>query len=201
MSTKPGVTRRPAASISSRPRPRPRPTSAMRPSWTATSPSNASRPVPSTTLPLRMTRSNMGSFLLRASEAEREVGAERRRLSRLAIMRAELLRCDVRQITGVQDVPGVDAELHFVGSVGHREEGIPQPVRVLTIVRAPELAEVDVVGDEPFAARAQHAEPAPVDRPSVLRADRQRVVGRAAHRIAGQVLNAGVRIRRIAVAE
>src|SRR5262245_21796429 len=57
MSTKPGVTRRPRASIVRRAAPMPRPTSAMRPSRTATSPSKASRPVPPTILPPRIRRS------------------------------------------------------------------------------------------------------------------------------------------------
>jgi hypothetical protein len=57
MSTKPGVTIWPLASISSRPEPAIFPTSAMRPSRTATSASRGAEPVPSITDPLRTTRS------------------------------------------------------------------------------------------------------------------------------------------------
>src|SRR5438270_9642998 len=57
MSTKPGVTSAPSASISSRPRPSTRPTSVMMPSVIPTSAVRADAPVPSTTVPPRITRS------------------------------------------------------------------------------------------------------------------------------------------------
>lgn len=58
ISMKPGDTTRPAASISRAPRSLIRPTDAMRPPAIATSAYRQGLPVPSTTLPLRMTRSN-----------------------------------------------------------------------------------------------------------------------------------------------
>ena len=57
MSTKPGVTRRPAASSSSRPRPGTAPTAAITPASTATSAGTGSPPRPSATSPPRTTRS------------------------------------------------------------------------------------------------------------------------------------------------
>src|SRR5689334_12150061 len=56
-STNPGLTTRPSASIDSRPSPSRSPTAAMRSPVTATSPRNDGRPVPSTTVPFRITRS------------------------------------------------------------------------------------------------------------------------------------------------
>src|SRR5882757_8971939 len=58
MSTKPGVTSRPLASISSAPAPATLPTAAILPSFTATSASRIPVPVPSATVPPRTTRSN-----------------------------------------------------------------------------------------------------------------------------------------------
>ena len=58
MSTKPGVTSRPLASISSAPLPDTLPTAAILPSFTATSASRSAAPVPSATVPPRTTRSN-----------------------------------------------------------------------------------------------------------------------------------------------
>src|SRR5262249_4651769 len=55
--TKPGVTSRPSASSSRRPRVSTRPTSTITPSSIATSPARAGAPVPSTTVPPRITRS------------------------------------------------------------------------------------------------------------------------------------------------
>src|SRR4051812_38229680 len=55
MSTKPGVTTSPRASISSWPRCATSPTSAMTPSRIATSATKGAPPVPSTSVPLRMT--------------------------------------------------------------------------------------------------------------------------------------------------
>src|SRR3954453_10042510 len=57
MSTKPGVTIRPVASISSCPEPVTDPPSAIRSPSTATSATNGSPPEPSTTVPPRTTRS------------------------------------------------------------------------------------------------------------------------------------------------
>src|SRR3954470_11684452 len=65
MSTQPGVTSRPAASISSSPAGRSRPTSVMRPPSTAMSATYAGAPVPSTTVPLRITSSAMADPLVR----------------------------------------------------------------------------------------------------------------------------------------
>src|SRR5438045_1444676 len=59
MSTKPGVTSAPSASTSSRARPSTRPTSVTTPSVMATSAVRAGAPVPSTTLPPRITTSCM----------------------------------------------------------------------------------------------------------------------------------------------
>src|SRR5437588_2684999 len=59
MSTNPGVTSRPSASISRRAGPSTRPTSVMRPPDTATSAVRAGPPVPSTTVPPLITRSCM----------------------------------------------------------------------------------------------------------------------------------------------
>ncbi len=56
-STNPGLTTRPSASIDSRPSPSTSPTAAIRSPVTATSPRNDGRPVPSTTVPFRITRS------------------------------------------------------------------------------------------------------------------------------------------------
>src|SRR5215475_11641828 len=58
MSTKPGVTSSPSASSTRRAGPDTRPSSAMRPSASATSAVRAGAPVPSTTVPPRITRSN-----------------------------------------------------------------------------------------------------------------------------------------------
>ncbi len=57
-SMNPGATMWPSASISSRPRPSISPTAAMRSATIATSPRTPGVPVPSTTSPPRMTRSN-----------------------------------------------------------------------------------------------------------------------------------------------
>ncbi len=57
-STQPGVTSLPVASISRRPRPSILPRAAIFPDCTATSPTNAGAPLPSTMRPLRTTRSN-----------------------------------------------------------------------------------------------------------------------------------------------
>src|SRR3954471_23487806 len=57
MSTNPGVTSRPSASISRAPRPSTRPTSVTTPAATATSAVRAGSPVPSTTVPPRITSS------------------------------------------------------------------------------------------------------------------------------------------------
>jgi len=57
MSTKPGVTILPRASISSAPEPLMAPTAAIRPSFTATSASRPGAPEPSITVPPRITRS------------------------------------------------------------------------------------------------------------------------------------------------
>ena len=57
MSTKPGVTTCPSASISRRPGPSTRPTSTILSPSTATSPVHPGAPVPSTTVPPRITRS------------------------------------------------------------------------------------------------------------------------------------------------
>src|SRR6476646_7967428 len=59
MSTKPGVTSMPSASISRRPRVSTRPSSTIRPPSTATSAVRAGAPVPSTTVPPRITSSCM----------------------------------------------------------------------------------------------------------------------------------------------
>jgi tripartite-type tricarboxylate transporter receptor subunit TctC len=59
-STQPGVTSAPSATISRRPRPALPPTWLMRPPSTATSPAKRGAPLPSTTVPPRMTRSCMG---------------------------------------------------------------------------------------------------------------------------------------------
>src|SRR5687767_14016071 len=59
MSTHPGVTSRPSASISWRPLPVTSPTSPMQAPSTATSPTLASAPVPSTTVPFLMATSCM----------------------------------------------------------------------------------------------------------------------------------------------
>src|SRR5580704_17761493 len=58
MSTKPGVTKAPPASISRRPLPSTEPTSAIRPSLMATSAVRTGPSLPSTTVPPRITRSN-----------------------------------------------------------------------------------------------------------------------------------------------
>src|SRR6478736_1884040 len=57
MSTQPGATTSPSASSSRRPVPSTSPTAVMRPSFTATSAARRGVPVPSTTVPLRITRS------------------------------------------------------------------------------------------------------------------------------------------------
>src|SRR6476646_2222942 len=57
MSTKPGVTSSPSAATSRRPRPSTAPTSVMRPAVMATSAVRAGAPVPSITVPARMTTS------------------------------------------------------------------------------------------------------------------------------------------------
>src|SRR5262245_16326073 len=59
MSTKPGVTSSPLASISSPALPDSFPTATIRPSFTATSASRKAAPVPSATLPPRTVRSNV----------------------------------------------------------------------------------------------------------------------------------------------
>src|ERR1700722_13935148 len=61
MSTKPGVTRRPRASISSRPRPEIDPICAIRPADTAISLTMGAAPVPSTTDPPPTTKSKVQS--------------------------------------------------------------------------------------------------------------------------------------------
>src|SRR3981081_1492232 len=60
MSTKPGLTTCPDASMVVAARPGTSPTATIRPSRTPTSPSNPGRPVPSTTKPSRITRSYSG---------------------------------------------------------------------------------------------------------------------------------------------
>src|SRR5262245_5395436 len=71
MSTKPGVTIRPRASISSAPRADTRPTLAIVPPRIATSASNDAPPLPSNTVPLRMTRSKSDIEIgLRPARAE-----------------------------------------------------------------------------------------------------------------------------------
>ena len=81
MSTKPGVTSLPVASMVSRASPAAVPTLLMRPSSMATSARRAGAPVPSITLPPRMRRSCMGLSLrvmrphLGGGGRRREVGA------------------------------------------------------------------------------------------------------------------------------
>src|SRR5947207_7463968 len=62
MSTKPGVTNRPLASISSLPVPATVPTTAILPSFNATSASRVPEPVPSATVPPRTTTSNSAIY-------------------------------------------------------------------------------------------------------------------------------------------
>src|ERR1700679_14010 len=63
MSTNPGVTDRPRASISSAPEPVTVPTAAILPSLTATSASNGVPPLPSMTVPPRMTTSYVWEYV------------------------------------------------------------------------------------------------------------------------------------------
>src|SRR4051812_49266694 len=72
MSTKPGVTSSPLASITSRASPSTDgPTSTMTPSCTATSPTNRARPVPSTIVPPVIFRSNTRTIVLHRDAAGR----------------------------------------------------------------------------------------------------------------------------------
>src|SRR5688572_1128688 len=72
MSTKPGVTSRPSASMTRVASPVTGPTTTMTPSFTATSAVRAGAPVPSMTVPLRTIRSNswlaMGRSLLQCGQ-------------------------------------------------------------------------------------------------------------------------------------
>src|SRR2546430_10349268 len=103
-----------------------------------------------------MTSSNM-RHLLRTLKAQRELRAERSGRSGLSVVSADLGCGDVDQVPGIQHVLAEDAQLHVVGPIGRRYERVPQPVRVLPIVGAAELAEIDVVGEKPLGARTQHA--------------------------------------------
>src|SRR4051794_19689528 len=76
-STNPGLTTRPSASIDSRPSPSTSPTAAIRSPVTATSPRNDGLPVPSTTVPFRITRSNAMPAPLDRSGSEPTPGGNR----------------------------------------------------------------------------------------------------------------------------
>ena len=94
-SINPGATVRPVASISRAASPSIAPTAAMRPSRTATSARNASVPLPSITLPLRMWRSNSGMVARTVSSmspARQRVSGERRSLDVSRSFRASGVR-------------------------------------------------------------------------------------------------------------
>src|SRR5690242_20216574 len=114
MSTKPGVTRRPPASITRRasradaPR---SPTSTIRPPSTATSARRAGAPEPSTTVPPRISRSMSASPVeavqrerVRAVEAETRVVGKRRVVLAQLVDDARVLRVAVRKV-GRPDEP------------------------------------------------------------------------------------------------
>ena len=94
-SINPGATVRPVASISRAASPSIAPTAAMRPSRTATSARNASVPLPSITLPLRMWRSNSGMVARTVSSmspARQRVSGVRRSLDVSRSFRASGVR-------------------------------------------------------------------------------------------------------------
>src|SRR5262245_33034014 len=117
MSTKPGVTTAPSAAISRRPRAPIAPTSLMRPSEIATSATRAGAPVPSTTVPPRITRSCM------ASAAPSHAGHERYAEHAGGVLAQDLL--GHRRGQGGESLHGF----------GHRAREVPVEVRE---VRGPE---------------------------------------------------------------
>src|SRR5439155_21723294 len=145
MSTKPGVTSAPSASISCRPLPATRPTAVIIPSVMATSAVRASTPVPSTTVPPRMTRSSISQPL-----DDRHVGLSAtfaHRLQAVAPAGALELVEQGRHQThagGTERVAERDgAPVHIdLGKVG---PGLPLPCEHDGGERLVDLDEVDVV--------------------------------------------------------
>src|SRR4051794_30643170 len=149
MSTKPGVTRRPSASIVRRARRPTAPTSVMMPSHTDTSPMNAGAPVPSTMRPFLMTRSSTEPSwrdgLRLVLRLEDDLGGAER---------LELLRGEAEQ--PLQDLVGVDTGqwggvLDGARRSRHRprDPGMDAPAdgRVLELHEVAPLAEVRVLGE------------------------------------------------------